>query len=110
MTDQQRFEMYGKKKAFVDNISKALELSDTIVNKVSYEVWTRYNERFGINVYNEFVIVEFNGGAKSPRSVSGNSHSAIFREIGKLIDGGYYDEVGYYNSFAEDGDFTKVEL
>ena len=109
MTDQQRIAMYRKKKAFVDNISKALELSDTTVNKVSYEVWTRYNERFNMNVYYEFIVVEFIGGAESHRNVSGTSHSGIFQEIGKLINGGYYEEKGYYESFAEEG-FTKVEL
>ena len=111
MTDQQRIAMYQSKKVFVDNISKAFEnlTGRNSVNKVSYEVWTRYNERFNMNVYYEFIVVEFKGGAESHRNVSGTSHSGVFQEIGKLINGGYYEEKGYYESFAEEG-FTKVEL
>lgn len=109
MTIEERIKMYKSKKLFIDNISRALEVSNTNVMRVDYEVLTKFNDVFKIDVYNEFIIVTFVGGAKSVKSTSGNSDSANFREIGKLIDGGYYDEVRYYESLFDEG-FTKVNL
>lgn len=109
MTIEERIKMYKGKKAFIDNISRAFELSNTTVNKVEYVVLTNYSDLFKMDVYCEFIVVTFVGGAKSVRSISGNSDSANFREIGKLIDGGYYDEVNYYESLLDEG-CTKVNL
>ena len=109
MTVEERVKMYKGKKQFIDNISKALGLSNTAVQKVDYVVLTRYNDTFKIDVYYEFVVVTFIGGAKAVKSVGGNSDSANFKEIGKLIGDGYYDEVNYYESLFEEG-FTIVNL
>jgi len=102
--------MYKNKKAFIDNISKALELSNTTVAKVDYVVLTRYSDFLKVDVYYEYVIVTFIGGARSIRHVGGNSDSANFREIGKLIDGGYYDEVEHYEDLLNKEGFTIIEL
>lgn len=109
MTNEERIKMYKSKKLFIDNISRALEVSNTTVMSVDYEVLTKYNDLFKTDVYYEFAVVTFVGGAKSVKSISGNSDSANFRAIGALIDGGYYDEVRYYESLFDEG-FTKVNL
>jgi hypothetical protein len=59
--------------------------------------------------YVEYVVVNFIGGGKCVRFVSGNSNTANFRVIGGLLEGGYYDEVPDYNSLKERG-FTYVIL
>ena len=109
MTTEQRIEMYKSKKQFIDNLSRALELSNTTVMKVEYVVLTKYNELFKMDVYNEFIVVTFIGGEKSVRAVSGNSDAANLISLAGLINGGYYEEVGYYESLFEEG-FTKVEF
>jgi hypothetical protein len=58
--------------------------------------------------YTEFVVVTFTSGTISVRNISGNSNNANFREIGKLIDGGYYDEVEYYEKVKESSTLVEV--
>ena len=110
MPIEKRLEMYKNKKLFVDSISKVFEIKSlqSNVTKIEYEVLTKQiNE--DVTAYYEFVIVTLTSGSKCIRSVSGTSNNGIFQELGKLINGGYYDEVDYYNSFFDNG-FTKLEL
>lgn len=114
MTITEKIEMYKNKRNFIKDISKAFENkpSKTTVTSVDYEVYRKdlrlaeeVNER---TVYfAEYIIVNFFGGAKSVRTVNGNSNSANFRVIGELIDGGYYDEVRDYETILDRG-FTQV--
>lgn len=107
MTIAEKIEMYTNKKHFVDGISKVFEtLSTTGPKKISYEVYKKaINEN--TTYFCEYIVVTFEGGGKSPINVNGNSNSANFRAIGKLIDGGYYDEVEYYKNMEESG-FERV--
>lgn len=41
----------------------------------------------------EYLIVKYRGGEWAARCADMNSNSANFEEIGKMLDGGYYDEV-----------------
>ena len=110
MTTEQRIEMYKSKKLFIDHISKAFEDEYLISNvaKVEYEVYSK-NSPNGHDVwYTEFVVVTFVGGAKSVRNISGNSNNATFREIGRLIDGGYYDELEFYKRVKESSDVVHL--
>jgi hypothetical protein len=108
MTIIEKIEMYKNKEAFVQNVSKAFQsvITKTGVVAVDYEV---YCKEVGPDLthFAEYIIVTFVGGGKSVRSVNGNSHSANFRAIGQLIDGGYYDEVRDYEALRDRG-FTKV--
>ena len=117
MTDKEVFKMYQNKKAFIDSISKAFQLRPKThsIESIQYELFTKqitneFNE-FVTNhtYYQEYLVVTFDGGGISVRSINGNSDTANFREIGKLIDGGYYDEVELYTSMEERG-FTRVAL
>lgn len=110
MTVEERIKMYKSKKAFIDNLSRALELSSTAVQKVEYVVLTKYNDLFKTDVYSEFIIVTYVGGAQSVRSVSGNSDAANLISLASLVEGSYYyQEVAYYESLLEEG-FTEVDL
>lgn len=108
MTTAEKIEMYKNKKEFIERISKVFEQpSGTGVESVNYEVYLI--EKLGIEHFYEYVIVNFEGGAKSVRNVNGNSNSANFRVIGSLLDGGYYEENFTYESLSEKG-FELVVL
>ena len=108
LTMDQRLEMYRGKKFFINNISKVFELdSKSNVEKVDYEVYSK-TAPDGDIWYTEFAVVTFVGGGKSVRVISGNSNNANFREIAKLIDGGYYDELEFYKRAKESGTFVEV--
>jgi hypothetical protein len=108
MTIEERIKMYKSKKAFINKLSEAFEYSSTSVMSVDYEVYQKEIDQNN-TYFAEYVIVTFVGGAISVRSANGNSDSANFKEIAKLIDGGYYDEVRFYQTLTECG-FVKVNL
>lgn len=110
MTNIEKIEMYKRKKAFVDDVSKAFEACPvgTGVLSIDYEVYCKEINP-DVTHFAEYIVVTFVGGGKSVRTVNGNSHNSNFREIGKLLDGGYYEEVRDYESLVNNG-FTKVEL
>lgn len=110
MTITEKLEMYKSKKAFIKKISKAFEEAPkaSSVTSVDYEVYEKEIDK-ETTYFVEYLIVNFSGGGKSVRLVNGNSHTANFRELGKLIDGGYYDEILDYESLEERG-FTFVAL
>lgn len=113
MTVAEKIEMYKGKKAFIQNISKAFEATPRVsaVTSIEYEV---YHRKVTINGeerdhFVEYVIVNFFGGGKSAKFVSGNSCTANFRALGSMLDGGYYDENRDYETLADRG-FTMVDL
>lgn len=98
-----------KKENFVNRLSYAVSGRGNISNiaNIRYEV---YQSKKNPEWYQEYVVVTFDSGAISPRTVNGDSHSAIYREIGKLVDGGYYDEVKDYNELRTSGDWILMNL
>ena len=109
MTINEKIEMYRGKKAFITYLNKAFEArpDGSSVTKVEYEVYTK--EFNGEPVFQEYLIVIFDGGAKSVRNINGNSNMTNLVELGKLVNGGYYDEVPGYEAMSECG-FEYVTL
>ena len=109
MNYDEKIEMFKTKKQLVDSESEAFKTNPSCssLTEIIYEVFTK--EFNGNPIFYEWIIVHFNGGAISARNVNGNSHTANFREIAKLIDGGYYTENNDYLDFPNIG-FTKVDL
>ncbi len=68
----------------------------------------------------EYIVVHFVGGAISVRNATFNSLPANIVELGKLLKGGYYDEVEdyikirkidwYIQNFGEEDDFDLDEI
>ena len=110
MTYEQRIDMYKHKKLFIEGISKVFqnESLKSNVESIDYVVLTKVIDESTTD-YREFVIITFTSGAKSIRTITGNSNNANFREIGNLIDGGYYEEIKYYEELFLSG-YTIVEL
>lgn len=96
---------------FVQGIEYPLTVYMPSIMFVRYEVFVdrdAYNNGRMLDV-REFLCVKFKGGM-SVRNSCGNSISAIVRELGKLIDGGYYDEVDYYNRLKENPRYIQFSL
>lgn len=109
MTIAEKIEMYKRKKQFVDDISNVLGMRTHRLGimMVEYEVYRKMDDNRDYFV--EYLVVVFDGGGLSVRHATGNSNLANFQELGKLIDGGYYDEIPRYNALTEEG-FTKIRL
>lgn len=109
MTITEKIEMYKRKKAFVDDISTVLGTHSHRMGimYVDYEVYRKTDDNRDYFV--EFVVVVYDGGGQAVRCVNGNSNYANYVEIGKLLDGGYYDEIPRYRALTEEG-FTKINL
>ena len=111
MTHEERMKEFQRKQAFVRALNLAFPvdpLSHSVV-KVDYEVYEKTTSE-GKPFYKEYLVVTFRGGAISVRNANGNSHTANFRELGKMLDGGYYDEIHTYEALETELGFTKVEL
>jgi hypothetical protein len=110
LTMDQRMHMYRGKKRFIDHISKVFEDEYLMSNveRVDYEVYSKLSPDGHDTWYTEFAVVTFVGGGKSVRVISGNSNNTNFREIGKLIDGGYYDELEYYEKVKANSTLVEV--
>lgn len=93
------------KKEFVEKVSQAIVGHVPSIEKVEYEKYHRADK----NWTQEYIVVYFNGGAISVRNVSATSCGAIFQEIGKLLFGGYYQEVEDREHFVNSPDWTRVE-
>ena len=114
MTTEVKLNMFKEKKMFIDGLNAAFQITPKkhSIMDVKYEVYSKViNNEYVTNhvYYQEFLVVTFDGGAISVRNVNGNSCTANFRELGKLLDGGYYEEVELYKAFESNG-FEKVEL
>ena len=109
MNYNEKIEMFKTKKLFIEGLSDVFKNNPncSTVTGITYEVFTK--EFKGNPIFYEWIIVHFRGGGYSPRNVNGNSHTANFREVAKLLDGGYYDEKEYYLDFPNMG-FVKVDL
>ena len=92
---KERYDELVDKQDFVNQVSLAFESRVgrryTSVEEISYDFFMTSEGWLC-----EYVVVRYFGGAIAVTNCAGNSLSAIFRAIGKLLDGGYYDEVKSY--------------
>lgn len=89
--DEQKEEKRMNKKKQFDEIGKVITENIPGFEKI-------FLERVG---FDEFIVVQFEGGGISVRNATGNSTIANVAELAKLLNGGYYDEVEYYKKRKE---------
>jgi hypothetical protein len=110
MTIEEKLKMYKEKERFVEAISGVFQTTkhNSTIEGISYEV---YNKSFGgsLSETREYIVVYYAGGAKAPRTVSGYNCTAIYRIIGDLLNGGYYEEVLEFDSLLEAG-YERIGL
>lgn len=111
MTLEEKLKMYREKKAFVADIDKVFTVNSKghSIAGISYEVWHKEHEQFG-HEFVEWVIVHYNGGAKSYIRATGNSNTANFRAIAEVLDHGNYNEVDVYCERQKAIGFKKINL
>ena len=81
----------NKKRLFVEALSQAFNESvGHSIEKLDYDVF------YVDDIQYEYLVVTYDGGAIAARNCYGDSLSAIFGEIARLFNGGYYDEVSDY--------------
>ena len=109
MTIAEKIEMYREKNRFVEGLSLIFQgkPKGTSIEKITYEVY-RKDINNGTYFY-EWLVVHYEGGGYSPRTVNGNSNSSNFRVVGDLLDRGYYEELPYYEKMEEAG-YERVGL
>lgn len=93
------------KKEFVEKVSEAIVGNVPSIEKVEYEKYYRADKDWT----QEYIVVYFKDGAISVRNVNITSCGTIFREIGKLLFGGYYEEVRGRERLIESHEWTRVE-
>ena len=86
-----------KKVQFVKEISGIIVKVQTNITSISYEV---YQSKKNPKWITEFLMINYVGGARTIRNCTGNSCSAIYTEIGKFLNNGYYDEAQYYDDIV----------
>lgn len=72
-----------RKIAFVKGLSPAISFGMQNIKSVEYVVFLAEENK---DWYTEFVVVHYLGGAVQARDCTGNSCSAIFNEIGTMLN------------------------
>ena len=111
MTIDEKLKMYREKKAFIADIDKVFtrNFRGHSIAEVSYEVWCKDHAEGGLE-FMEWIIVSYNGGAKSYLRATANSNTANFRAIGEVLDHGNYSDVEVYCERQKAIGFHKVNL
>ena len=96
----------GEKQRFVKNISATLEdgkCGSLIRAELKVFINTESDQ------YYEYLVVTYRGGAIAVRNCKANSISADLREIAKLANGGYYDEVEWFRELVAKKEVVEVD-
>ena len=111
MTVEEKLKMYREKKKFIADLNRALTSNPNghSVNEICYEVWHKESEQFGHD-FVEWIIVRYDGGAKSVLHANGNSNTANFRAIGEVLDNGRYSDNYWYDDRQVDLGYKQVNL
>lgn len=99
LTDSRLFELYRKQES-VALLNAAFEKAAQVGYPFGSAIGCEFRVYLdsiknlsGIYFIEEFLIVKYQGGAWAARRANINSNSVNFQEIGRLLNGGYYDEV-----------------
>ena len=110
MTLEEKLKMYKEKERFIEALSGAFQTTkhNSSVEGFGYEVYTKqFSDR--ISETREWVVVYYQGGAKSMKIVTGNSSAANFVVIGSMLHGGCYEQVRMYDCQKAEG-FERIDL
>lgn len=88
---------------FIKDLSKVITTYKSGIEKLEYQVFKHKN-----GYHQEYLVVTYDGGAIGVRNCNGNSITAIFEEVSKLLDGGYYSEVRDLREFENDPTWIKL--
>lgn len=111
MTIEEKLKMYREKKAFIAGIDKVFTQHSRghSIAEISYEVWHKDHGE-DRHEFLEWIIVQYDGGAKSYLRATANSNTANFRAIGEVLDHGNYNDIDTYRERQVELGFKKVNL
>jgi hypothetical protein len=103
MTIEERLKMYREKRQFIYDVSMAFIKNPKghTVDGVVYEVFFRDTERG--TEFAEWITVQYKGGAEAHHMAHGNSNSANFQQVAKMLDGGCYEYNSWYERLPNEG-------
>lgn len=98
------------KTRLVEGISEVFKNQDTSIEKIELKIFVdKEMLKKGTRMIQEYVVVTYKGGAIAVANNSMNSVTATYRNIGELINGGYYDQVEKYNEYIiNSGNYEEV--
>ncbi len=82
-----------EKKMVFDEMGRAISKALPGIRSIELDIFKTEDK----GIY-EYIVVTFRGGAISVRNANINSMSANLRELSKLVNGGYYNEVETYKN------------
>ena len=92
------------KKEFVEELGKTISKVQKNITSIEYVIL--YNKLY--ESFTEYLVINYVGGAKTVRCCTGNSCSAIFEEIAKYLNNGYYNEVGYLKDLLKNPNYEVI--
>ena len=98
---------------FVNDLNKVIPIYKTGIKKIEYKVFkcNYHTDEFGDQVYyQEYLVVTYDVGAIDVRSCNGDSFTAIFEELAKMLDGVYYDEVQDLHYYENNEKWKEASL
>lgn len=94
---------YRSKKEYIKELGKTIVAYHPSIVDVKLDIFIDIS-----GCKREYLVVKYKGGAMAVRDCRANSNYANYVELGKLINGGYYSEVDYYNELKDKG-YTSIE-
>lgn len=91
---------------YIQGLNQVIPTFHSNIKSVEYHVF-KHSDHDWIQ---EYLVVCYEGGAKSYRNCNGNSFSAIFDELAAILDSGYYAEESRYNEFVRDFVWKRIDL
>ena len=85
------------KQQFIKQLNAVIIANIPNIKNITYDIF-RINQEF---IY-EYLVVTYSNDSIDVRNCSMDSLSAILKELSKLLDGGYYDEVEWYKQLKQD--------
>jgi hypothetical protein len=91
---------------FVKGLSDSITPFKTGIKSVEYHVFEHVDNGWK----QEYLVINYDGGARTVRNCNGNSFSAIFEELAQYLDSGYYVEVGHIEDYEKDPKWKRIDL
>ncbi len=92
--------------SFVRSLSKPLSTHQENINNIEYHVFEHIDHKWK----QEYLVINYVGGARTVRNCNGNSFSAVFEELAKYLDSGYYTEEQNYLHYENDPKWKRFDL
>ena len=98
------------KTRLVEGINEVFKKQDTSIEKIELKIFVNKDKlKEGHRLTEEYVVVTYKGGSIAVANNCMNSVTATYRNIGLLLNGGYYDQVKTYNDYIiNSGKFEEV--